>query len=201
MLPDAAVFLGGFSEDALKQADRVVLSPGIAVATPFIAKARALGLPVLGDIELFAHYAQAPVVGITGSNGKSTVTTLVGHMAERAGREVRIGGNLGTPALDLIQEKEPQTCMCWSSPASSWKSPPRCTAWLPACSTSLLTTWIAMSRWRSTPPPRHASSRHCDVAVVNRDDARSAQHAAIRPEAGELWFGNAGWPRLRCRDV
>ena len=108
LLPDAAVFLGGFSEDALKHADRVVLSPGVAAGTPFIAKARAMGLPVMSDIELFAHYARAPVVGITGSNGKSTVTTLLGVMAERAGRTVRVGGNLGTPALDLLKDAEPE---------------------------------------------------------------------------------------------
>ncbi|MFI4920764.1 MAG: UDP-N-acetylmuramoyl-L-alanine--D-glutamate ligase [Gammaproteobacteria bacterium] len=108
MLPDAAVFLGGFSEDALKHADRVVLSPGVAAGTPFIAKARALGLPVMGDIELFAHYARAPVVGITGSNGKSTVTTVLGNMAEKAGRAARVGGNLGTPALDLLKQAEPE---------------------------------------------------------------------------------------------
>ena len=108
MLPDAAVFLGGFSEDALKHADRVVLSPGVAVDTPFIAKARSLGLPIMGDIELFAHYARAPVVGITGSNGKSTVTTVLGNMAEKAGRSTRVGGNLGTPALDLLKDAEPE---------------------------------------------------------------------------------------------
>ncbi|HEV2111608.1 MAG TPA: UDP-N-acetylmuramoyl-L-alanine--D-glutamate ligase [Gammaproteobacteria bacterium] len=108
MLPDAAVFLGGFSDDALKHADRVVLSPGVDAHTPFVAKARALGLPVMGDIELFAHYARAPVVGITGSNGKSTVTTLLGVMAERAGRAARVGGNLGTPALDLLKDAEPE---------------------------------------------------------------------------------------------
>lgn len=108
MLPDAAVFLGGFSEDALKHADRVVVSPGVAMGTPFIAKARALGLPIMGDIELFAHYARAPVLGITGSNGKSTVTTVLGNMAEKAGRAARVGGNLGTPALDLLKDAEPE---------------------------------------------------------------------------------------------
>src|SRR5690349_24435883 len=91
LLPDAAVFLGGFSEDALKRADRLVLSPGVDANIPFVRKARALGLPVMGDIELFAHYVRVPVVGITGANGKSTVTTLLGLMVERAGRQVRVG--------------------------------------------------------------------------------------------------------------
>src|SRR5258708_1232128 len=108
LLPDAAVFLGGFSEDALKHADRLVVSPGVAVTTPFTAKARPRGFPVRGDIELFAHYARAPVAGITGANGKSTVTTLLGLMAERAGKAVRVGGNLGTPALDLLKDAEPE---------------------------------------------------------------------------------------------
>ena len=60
------------------------------------------GLEIVGDIELFARAVDAPVVGITGTNGKSTVTTLVGRMAERAGVRVRVGGNLGEPALDLL---------------------------------------------------------------------------------------------------
>jgi UDP-N-acetylmuramoylalanine--D-glutamate ligase len=69
---------------------------------PFFVQARARGLDIVGDIELFARAADAPVVGITGTNGKSTVTTLLGRMAERAGVRVRVGGNLGHPALDLL---------------------------------------------------------------------------------------------------
>ena len=69
---------------------------------PFFVQARARGLDIVGDIELFARAADAPVVGITGTNGKSTVTTLLGRMAERAGVRVRVGGNLGQPALDLL---------------------------------------------------------------------------------------------------
>src|SRR5258706_15914618 len=65
---------------------------------PFFDAARARGLPLIGDIELFARAAGAPVVGITGTNGKSTVTTLLGRMAQRAGRRARIGGNPGEPA-------------------------------------------------------------------------------------------------------
>ena len=169
LLPDAAVFLGGFSEDALKHADRVVLSPGIAAGTPFIAKARALGLPVLGDIELFAHYAHAPVVGITGANGKSTVTTLVGHMAEKAGKRVRVGGNLGTPALDLLDGSEPELYVLeLSSFQLEITDSLRC-----AASTVLNLSPDHMDRYPDMQAYAAAKARifrHCRVAVLNRED-------------------------------
>jgi UDP-N-acetylmuramoylalanine--D-glutamate ligase len=93
---------GGFDARLLESADIVVTSPGVPLDDPFFAQARARGLDIVGDIELFARSADAPVVGITGTNGKSTVTTLLGRMAERAGVRVRVGGNLGQPALDLL---------------------------------------------------------------------------------------------------
>ena len=96
------VSVGGLDSRLLEGADLVVASPGVSLAEPFFVEARRRGADVVGDIELFARVADAPVVGITGTNGKSTVTTLVGRMAERAGLRVRVGGNLGEPALDLL---------------------------------------------------------------------------------------------------
>src|SRR5262245_25981054 len=93
---------GGFDVRLLETADIVITSPGVPLDDPFFVQARARGLDIVGDIELFARAADAPVVGITGTNGKSTVTTLLGRMAERAGVRVRVGGNLGQPALDLL---------------------------------------------------------------------------------------------------
>ncbi len=104
---DVALFLGGFEESAFERAERIVVSPGVSLQEPPIAAAIARGVPVIGDIELFAQVARAPVVAITGSNGKSTVTTLLSAMAQRAGRMVRTGGNIGVPALDLITDTEP----------------------------------------------------------------------------------------------
>lgn len=106
-IADVALFLGGFSDEAFMRAEQLVVSPGVALDEPQIAAARARGVPVSGDIELFAQAARAPVIAVTGSNGKSTVVTLVGAMARRAGKDVRVGGNLGTPALDLLAEQEP----------------------------------------------------------------------------------------------
>jgi len=87
--------------------DLVVLSPGLDPRLPAIADAVSAGVPVIGEIELFAREARAPVVAITGSNGKSTVTTLVGEMAQAAGVHAAVGGNLGTPALELLAAGEP----------------------------------------------------------------------------------------------
>ncbi len=106
-LPDVALFLGGFDERVFAMAERLVVSPGVSLREPLIAAARARGVPVLGDVDLFAEQTRAPVVAITGSNGKSTVTTLVGVMAEQAGLKTRVGGNLGTPVLELLDGAEP----------------------------------------------------------------------------------------------
>lgn len=102
--PGVLIETGELKTETLLLADEIIASPGIAVATPAIAEARAAGIPVVGDIELFVRYAKAPIVAITGSNAKSTVTTLVGEMAAHAGVKVAVGGNLGTPALDLLSD-------------------------------------------------------------------------------------------------
>ncbi|MCP5419253.1 MAG: UDP-N-acetylmuramoyl-L-alanine--D-glutamate ligase [Gammaproteobacteria bacterium] len=101
--PELSCHLGGFRPEAFARAARLVVSPGVAVRTPVIAAAQARGTPIWGDIELFVRLAKAPVAAITGSNGKSTVTTLLGNMIEQAGIPVAVGGNLGTPALDLLR--------------------------------------------------------------------------------------------------
>ncbi|RKT43471.1 UDP-N-acetylmuramoyl-L-alanine--D-glutamate ligase [Thiocapsa rosea] len=101
-MPEVAVFVGGFAPEAFSAAARLVVSPGVPVSDPLIRDASARGVEVVGDVELFARAAQAPICAITGSNGKSTVTTLVGQMAAAAGQRVCVGGNLGEPALDLL---------------------------------------------------------------------------------------------------
>jgi UDP-N-acetylmuramoylalanine--D-glutamate ligase len=99
--------LGGFDLSLLEAATQVVMSPGVSLEEPIARSARARGIEVLGDIELFARAVRAPVIGITGTNGKSTVTSLVAAMAAAAGRRVLAGGNLGEPALDLLAQPVP----------------------------------------------------------------------------------------------
>jgi UDP-N-acetylmuramoylalanine--D-glutamate ligase len=101
-MPHVEIFAGEYPPEIIAAAVELVVSPGIAMDSPIVTEALAAGVPVVGDIDLFMREAAAPVVGITGSNAKSTVTELVGQMARDARLNVGVGGNLGTPALDLL---------------------------------------------------------------------------------------------------
>lgn len=102
--PQVEVRCGELDVDFLCRADELYVSPGLALASPALQQAAARGVKLSGDIELFARNAKAPIIAISGSNAKSTVTTLVGEMAVAAGKRVAVGGNLGTPALDLLDD-------------------------------------------------------------------------------------------------
>ena len=102
--PDVDVFLQYLPESIYSHLIEVISSPGVAYDDPVLEKARALNIPVIGDIECLARIVTAPVVAITGTTGKSTVTTLVGMMAMLAGQRVAVAGNIGTPVLDFLSE-------------------------------------------------------------------------------------------------
>lgn len=97
--------LGPINAEELKSYDILVLSPGLSINMPEVVEAQKSGAQVVGDIELFAYEAKAPIIGITGSNGKSTVTTLVGYMADKAGLQVAIGANIGTPVFNILSNE------------------------------------------------------------------------------------------------
>ena len=106
--PEVPLFTGGFDPDLLCHANNLLLSPGVSIHEPAIIKAKNAGVSVYGDIELFCRQARSPVIAVTGSNGKSTVTTLIAEMASAAGKKIGVGGNLGPPALDLLKNPEPE---------------------------------------------------------------------------------------------
>lgn len=104
-LPDSVqCHCGGFEAQWLLDADLIIASPGVAVSTPQLQAAAQAGAEIIGDIELFAREVTVPVVAITGSNGKSTVTSLVGEMGRCAGLRTGVGGNIGLPALELLKD-------------------------------------------------------------------------------------------------
>jgi UDP-N-acetylmuramoylalanine--D-glutamate ligase len=100
--------LGSFDMAALDGVAEVIVSPGVSLQEPLLVEARRRGLALLGDIEIFARVAPAPIAAVTGSNGKSTVTSLLAELATAGGFQVRAGGNLGPPALDLLAGDVPE---------------------------------------------------------------------------------------------
>lgn len=107
--PNVPLYLGSFAPAAFANAERLLVSPGVSVHTPIISASAARGMPVEGDIEWLAQLTTVPIAAITGSNGKSTVTTLLGDMAQAVGVQAAVGGNLGIPALELWLRTEGQT--------------------------------------------------------------------------------------------
>lgn len=106
-LPDAGLRLGAFSDATFADADALIMSPGVALVTPAVAAAVARGVPAMGDVELLAQViagTATKVIAITGSNGKSTVTTMVGQMCEAAGLQTVVAGNIGLPVLEALAQ-------------------------------------------------------------------------------------------------
>jgi UDP-N-acetylmuramoylalanine--D-glutamate ligase len=101
-LPRGEVCLGGEEPDWLRGVDLVVVSPGVPPTSKLVQAARAAGTPVIGELELASRFIKFPIVGVTGTNGKSTVTTLIGEICTKAGMKAFVGGNLGTPLVEAI---------------------------------------------------------------------------------------------------
>ena len=169
LAPDAELRFGWFDESLLDGAAQVIASPGVSVKEPFLVKAAARGIPIIGDIELFVREAQAPIAAITGTNGKSTVTTLVGLMANAAGRRAIAGGNLGRPALDLLDDPVPDLYVL---ELSSFQL--ETTLSLRAAAAAVLNvTPDHMDRYQTLEEYAAAKARifqRCHAAIVNMDD-------------------------------
>lgn len=105
--PNIPVITGQFSAKRFSEADLLVVSPGVPLADPAVAQAVSEHVETIGDIELFARAAKAPIIAISGANGKSTVSALVAEMLSAAGLDARLGGNIGIPAMELLQLHEP----------------------------------------------------------------------------------------------
>ncbi|NNO00888.1 UDP-N-acetylmuramoyl-L-alanine--D-glutamate ligase [Vibrio sp. B1-2] len=162
---------GGWNQAWLFDADLIVTNPGIALATPEIQQALARHIPVVGDIELFSWQVDKPVIAITGANGKSTVTDLTGVLAKAAGVKVAVGGNIGVPALDLLQ----QEADLYVLELSSFQL--ETTSSLKLVSAAFLNlTEDHMDRYDGMESYRQAKLRifkYAQAAVVNADDSQT----------------------------
>lgn len=106
--PDVPLLVGEMVTAEILRATELLVSPGVPLDKPALLAARDAGIDISCDIDMFAEAVTAPIVAITGSNAKSTVTTLVGEMAAAAGLHVGVGGNIGTPALELLLQGDPK---------------------------------------------------------------------------------------------
>ena len=100
---------GAHGERTFRDQDLIVVSPGVPVDAPQLQQALAAKVPVVGEVELASQFLRGPIVAITGSNGKTTTTTLVGEILARAGKKVQVGGNIGTPVIELVPSSSPET--------------------------------------------------------------------------------------------
>ncbi len=100
---------GGHGERTFRDQDLIVVSPGVPADVPHLAQARAQGVPVLGEVELASRFLQGHIIAITGSNGKTTTTALAGEVISMGGYEVQVGGNIGTPAISLVEDATSDT--------------------------------------------------------------------------------------------
>ncbi|MGH8520118.1 MAG: UDP-N-acetylmuramoyl-L-alanine--D-glutamate ligase, partial [Gammaproteobacteria bacterium] len=189
--PHVPLALGDFDESLCARAQRLFVSPGVAPREPIIQTARKRGIEIAGDIELFARYRRAPIVAITGTNGKSTVTSLVAAMAQGSGLEARSGGNLGTPALALIDDTEPDVYVIELSSFQLQTTE----SLAPEAAVVLNLTADHMDRYASLDDYAGAKQRiyrGTGVMVINEDDERVAAMMA----AGRRVIGfSLGIPR------
>lgn len=208
--------LGDMNQEWLLDADLIVASPGIALASPALSVAAEAGVEIVGDIELFCREAQAPIVAITGSNGKSTVTTLVGEMAKSAGWNVGVGGNIGLPALMLLK----QECDLNVLELSSFQLETT-TSLRAAAATILNVTEDHMDRYPLGLQQYRAAKlrvyENAKVCVVNSDDAltmpiRGADARCVsfgadvgdyhlNRQQGEIWLRVRGEKILNTREM
>jgi len=172
--PDAETLLG--EVDLPDNIGRVIASPGIEDKHELLEAARQAKLEIISDIELFARDAQEPFVAVTGSNGKSTVTTLLYHMCQAAGRETLAGGNLGEPALDLLDADTPELYVLELSSFQLQR-----TAKLPAKVAVLLNVTPDHLDWHTDEDEyreaKYRIFREAEAAVINRADEEAADRA------------------------
>ena len=168
-LPGVELHTGAFRPELLEGVAQVVISPGLSVREPIAEEASRRGLPVVGDVELFARACTAPIAAVTGTNGKSTVTTLVAALANAAGRRAVAGGNLGEPALDLLEGAPPELYVLELSSFQLETTYSLCTV----TATVLNVTPDHMDRYATLTDYAASKARifeGCEVAVINADD-------------------------------
>lgn len=181
---------GGHGERTFRGQDLIVVSPGVPVDAPPLTQARALGETVIGEIELAAQFLPGPIVAITGSNGKTTTTTLTGEIIKAGGFPTLVGGNIGTPAISLVAEATPETVTVLEVSSFQLET---IQTFRPKLAIILNITPDHLDRHRTFQAYADAKARifenqqPSDFAVLNADDSTCAAMGS-RPNAQVFWF-------------
>jgi UDP-N-acetylmuramoylalanine--D-glutamate ligase len=181
---------GGHGDRTFRGQDLIVVSPGVPVDAPPLVQARALGEAVIGEIELAAQFLPGPIVAITGSNGKTTTTTLVGEIMTAAGFPALVGGNIGTPAISLAERARPDTVIVLEISSFQLET---IQTFRPKVAVVLNVTPDHLDRHRTFEIYTEAKARvfenqqGSDFAVLNADDPTCVAMAG-RTRAQVFWF-------------
>ena len=225
-LPGVSAACGPFREQTFASADLIAISPGVPLAEPQVRRAIASGTRVLGDIELFAGAAAGVrIIAITGTNGKTTVTSLVGAMAREAGCDCEVAGNIGPPVLDALMRREDsgKAPDLWVLELSSFQL--ETTSSLTATAATVLNiSEDHLDRYRGIDEYAAAKARifaGSGLQLLNRDDARSLAMAlpgrrtvtfgldaprreedwGLLEQGGELWLAQGASALLAVREM
>lgn len=177
--PNVRVYTQHIPDEVIGQLSDIIASPGLPLDTPFLKKAMQMGVAVYGDIECLAREIHAPVIAITGTNGKSTVTTLVGEMAKVAGYKVAVAGNIGTPVLDMLHDEHQYDL--WVLELSSFQLDLTYSL-TPIVATILNVTPDHLDRHHTMEAYVQAKQRIYDkaqIALFNRDDSYTIPTAEV----------------------
>ena len=185
-----AVETGGHGERTFHGQDLIVVSPGVPVDAPLLVQARALGETVIGEIELAAQFFPGTIIAITGSNGKTTTTTLAGEIIAASGFPTIVGGNIGTPAISLVEGATPETIAVLEVSSFQLET---IQTFRPKVAAVLNVTPDHLDRHRTFAAYVDAKARifenqqKSDFAVLNADDTTCAT-LATRTRAQVFWF-------------
>jgi UDP-N-acetylmuramoylalanine--D-glutamate ligase len=188
-----AVEAGGHGLLTFRRQDLIVVSPGVPLSTPELVQVRALGLPVIGELELAARFLEGNVLAITGSNGKTTTTTLCGEIFKASGLKTLVAGNIGLPVIEVVDQS---TAGAWSVLEVSSFQLETTESFHPRIAVILNITPDHLDRhgtfenYVSMKERIFANQTGEDYLILNADD-HAAQQAAGRARSQVLWFSRS----------
>jgi UDP-N-acetylmuramoylalanine--D-glutamate ligase len=185
-----AVETGGHGERTFRQQDLIVVSPGVPASSEALKQALSLGIPVIGEIELASHFLKGHIIAITGSNGKTTTTSLASEVVARGGWKSQVGGNIGTPAISLVAESADDTYTILEVSSFQLETIETFRSFIAAVlniSPDHLDRHGSMEAYTAAKRRIFENQKSDDFAVLNADDAICVQMAAgIQPRI--YWF-------------